>query len=62
VELQSAQHAPGFLSGERLVERAGRMGRQIIENDTDTLGLRVRLKTLLRIAKFSQHEADGRKF
>jgi hypothetical protein len=24
--------------------------------------LRVRLKTLLRIAKFSQHEADGRKF
>jgi hypothetical protein len=26
------------------------------------LGLRVRLKTLLRIAKFSQHEADGRKF
>jgi hypothetical protein len=25
-------------------------------------GLRVRLKTLLRIAKFSQHEADGRKF
>ena len=26
------------------------------------LALRVRLKTLLRIAKFSQHEADGRKF
>jgi hypothetical protein len=24
--------------------------------------LRVRLKTLLGIAKFSQHEADGRKF
>ena len=27
-----------------------------------SLVLRVRLKTLLRIAKFSQHEADGRKF
>jgi hypothetical protein len=28
-----------LLSRERLVERAGRVSRQIVENDTDTLGL-----------------------
>ena len=39
VEFQSAQHPSGLLSRERLVERAGRVGRQIVENDTDTLGL-----------------------
>ena len=36
---QSAQHPSGLLSRERLVERAGRVGRQIVDNDTDTLGL-----------------------
>ena len=39
VELQSAQHPSGLLSRECLVERAGRVGRQIVENDTDTPGL-----------------------
>jgi hypothetical protein len=39
VELQSAQPPPGFLCGERLIERASRMGRQIIKNDTDTLAV-----------------------
>ena len=39
VEFQSAQHPSGLLSRERLVERAGRVDRQIVENDTDTLGL-----------------------
>jgi hypothetical protein len=38
VELQSAQHPSRFWRRERLVERAGRVGRQIIEDDADTLG------------------------
>ena len=39
VELQSAQHAPSLVRWEGLVEGAGRVGGQIIEDDTDTLGL-----------------------
>ena len=37
VKLQSAQHPSCLVRRECLVERAGRVGRQIIENDTDTL-------------------------
>jgi hypothetical protein len=36
--------------------------RSAVESVLDQDSLRVRLKTLLRIAEFSQHEADGRKF
>jgi hypothetical protein len=42
---------------DAVIHRVARKFRQIRPS-----GLRVRLKTLLRIAKFSQHEADGRKF
>jgi len=34
---QSAQHPSCLVRRECLVERAGRVGRQIIDNDTDTL-------------------------
>jgi hypothetical protein len=39
VELQSAQQAARFGRRESLVERAGRVGGQIIEDHADALGL-----------------------
>ena len=37
VELQPAQHPSRFAGGEGLVERAGRVRRQIVEHDPDAL-------------------------
>ena len=39
MELQSAQHPSRFVGREGLVERAGGMGRQIVEHHPDALGL-----------------------
>jgi hypothetical protein len=39
VELQPAQQPSGFRGWERLVEGAGGMGREVIEDDPDLLGL-----------------------
>ena len=39
VEFEPAQHAPGFGGRERLIEGAGRVGRQIILHDADVLGI-----------------------
>jgi hypothetical protein len=41
VELQSAQHPSGFVSREGLIERAGRMCRQIVEHHPDALCLEI---------------------
>jgi hypothetical protein len=54
VALPPDEPARGFARG--LVSGLNQFERSFI------LRLRVRLKTLLRITKFSQHEADGRKF
>jgi hypothetical protein len=37
VELQPAQHAVRFASGERLIERTGRVCRQVVHYDPDPL-------------------------
>ena len=37
MELQSAQHASRFCGGEGLVQRAGRVRRQIVEHDAVAL-------------------------
>jgi hypothetical protein len=39
VELQPAQQPPGLGRRKGLVERAGGMGREVIEDDPDLLGL-----------------------
>ena len=41
VELQAAQQAVGLGRREGFVERAGGVGRQVVEHDADQLGLRI---------------------
>jgi len=39
MELQAAEHTPGFGRGEGAVEGGGAVGREIVEHDADLLGL-----------------------
>jgi hypothetical protein len=41
VELDTTQQVPRLFGWEDLIERAGRMGRQIVGYDADALGLRI---------------------
>src|SRR5579863_7215106 len=56
VELQAAQHAARFMGGEGLIERSGRVGRQIVEDDADTVCFRA-----VNVSEFAHagSEVDG---